>query len=447
MARSPQRASRDTIAAFEAAGSPELVGRACRLQAYRPLPAVTPIATRGPFVAYASPDATFAVTRRILAAASRSILIGIYDLEARYVVDLLKDALSRGVAVTLMLDLDGRSGERPLYDELAAAGATCVPAPSCASRQSRYFSSSHEKILVVDDEWTLVQSGNWSTNSIPRNEVDGGDPAAWVPGNRDMGVAVRSPELAAFFGAVIRGDIDLELNGAGPQAAGGGLADLPAVGAAQAAPRRRPLRTFPSRSFAPEAPVEVMPILSPENYMATIPGLLRSARRSILVEQQYIRGTQPQIRTLLDAIVAARVASPGLTVRIVLAAPFPGARFAKEAAAIRDLAASHDLRLGRDVRILNPRYLAHCHNKLIVVDDQRVLVSSQNWSDLAVTSNREAGLLIPHAPIARYFRAIFNLDWRTGVTRLVARPKEILGPEAAGPTSSIPIAWGDYVEV
>ncbi len=447
MAGTAEPASRATIEALEAAGTPELVSRTCALQAYQPLPTIAPLLSTGPFVAYASPDSTYAVTRRLLAGATRSIMVGIYDLEARHVVDLLKDALGRGVAVTLMLDLDGRSGERPRYDELAAAGATCVPAPSCASRQSRYFSSSHEKVIVVDDEWTLVQSGNWSTNSIPRNEVDGGDPAAWAPGNRDMGVAVRSPELAAFFAGVIRRDIDLELHGAGLQAVGAGLADLPAVAAAQAAPRRRPLRTFASRTFQPSAPVEVTPILSPENYMAVIPDLIQSARRSVFVEQQYIRGTQPQVRVLLDALATARAASPGLQVRIVLAAPFPGARFAKEAAAIRDLATSHDLRLGRDVRILNPRYLAHCHNKLILVDDEQVLVSSQNWSDLALTRNREAGLLIRHAPLARYFRAIFNLDWRTGVTRLVGRPETILGPEAVATSAAIPVDWGDYVEV
>jgi phosphatidylserine/phosphatidylglycerophosphate/cardiolipin synthase-like enzyme len=375
------------------------------------------------------------------------ILVGIYDLTATYVVDLLINAINRGVKVTLMLDLDGRAGEKPAFDRLVAAGAECVPAPSCASEQSRYFASSHEKVIVIDDEWTLVQSGNWSNNSIPRNEIDGGDVNAWVHGNRDMGLAVKSAELAAFFTKVLLRDIDLERNGAGPQAAEPGMAELGEIEAAQKAPERPPLRTFPSRAFAPANAISVQPILSPENYMTAIPPFVGAARKYIYVEQQYIRGAQPQITVLLNAIAQARAASPGLVVRIVVAPPFPGARFEKEAGAIRALEASHGLRLGEHVRILNPRYLAHCHNKLLVVDDERVLVSSQNWSDSAVTLNREAGVLVRDPAMTRYFRGIFNLDWRTGLHTLVARPKQVFGPEALNMPGTIPLEWGDHTEV
>ena len=446
-ARDPPAAPVATFDALIAVGTPELVGRNCRRRPYQPLPAIAAIETKGPFIGYASPDSTYAITRQHIEAARASILIGIYDLTATYIAELLEAAIGRGVSVTLMLDLDGRSGETPLFDRLRAARAECVPAPSCASAQSRFFASAHEKVMVIDDEWTLVQSGNWSRNSIPRNEADGGTSPGWVHGNRDMGIAVRSPEIAAFFTTVLRRDIDLELHPTGPQAAGDGMAALGEIEAAQSAPRRPPLRTFTSRTFSPAEPVTVLPVLTPENYTIAIPSMVAGATRFVYIEQQYIRGAQPGIITLLDAIAAARAASPGLVVRIVLAAPFPGSRFNKEADAIRGLAASHGLELGQHVRILNPRYLVHCHNKLVVVDDRRVLVSSQNWSDSAITINREAGLLIDHPPIARYFRAIFNLDWRTGLRTLAARPEAVFAPEALGSAGTVPLEWGDYAEV
>jgi phosphatidylserine/phosphatidylglycerophosphate/cardiolipin synthase-like enzyme len=442
----PEPAPQGTLEALVAIGTPELVGRNCKRRTYQPLPAVEPLTIDGPFIAYASPDSTYAVTRRLLEGAQSSILIGIYDLTAAYIVELLEDAIGRGVEVTLMLDLDGRTGETPLFDRLATAGAECVPAPSCASAQSRFFASSHEKVVVIDDEWTLVQSGNWSENSIPRNELDGGDPSNWVHGNRDMGIAVKDAGLAAFYTMVLRRDIDLELHPGAPEA---GAADMAAIGeieAAQKAPERPPLRTFTSRTFEPDHAVSVRPILSPENYMSTIPGVIADARRFVYIEQQYIRGGQAQIATLLDAIVTARTSHPGLVVRIVLAAPFPGSRFDREADAIRALSASHGLSLDDQVRILNPRYLVHCHNKLIVVDDARVLVSSQNWSDSAVTLNREAGLLIEDPAIARYFRTIFNLDWRTG-RRTLDPPKGVFAPEALGEPGIVPLESGDYAEV
>lgn len=446
-AREPPPAPAATLDALIAVGTPELVGRNCTRRPYQPLPDIVAIDTLGPFIGYASPDSTYAITRQRIEAAQSSILIGIYDLTATYVVELLEAAMGRGVRVTLMLDLDGRSGETPLFERLRSGGAECVPAPSCASAQSRFFASFHQKVMVVDGEWTLVQSGNWSQNSIPRNEVDGGTSAAWVHGNRDMGIAVRSTEIAHFFAKVLRHDIDLELHPSGPQASGDGMAALGRIEAAQSAPQRPPLQTFASRTFTPAAPVRVLPVLTPENYTTAIPSMIAAASKFVYIEQQYIRGAQPGITILLDAIATARAANPGLVVRIVLAAPFPGPRFNKEADAIRALAASHGLEFGAHVRILNPRYLVHCHNKLIVVDDRRVLVSSQNWSDSAITINREAGLLVDHPPMARYFRTIFNLDWRTGLRTLAARPEAVFAPEALGAPGTVPLEWGDYAEV
>src|SRR4029079_13942223 len=95
-----------------------------------------------------------------------------------------------------------------------------VPSPSCASQHdAKFFRSAHEKFVVIDDETVLVQSGNYSNASIPFNEKDGGDPANFRKGNRDMGVAIRSKPLSAFFNKVLRKDINLELKTGGAEAA------------------------------------------------------------------------------------------------------------------------------------------------------------------------------------------------------------------------------------
>ena len=152
-------------------------------------------------IAYASPDSTFHVTKELMRKATRSILIGIYDFSAPYVKDLLVDAIGRGVKVTLMLDIDSKE-EQACFDELKAKGCDGVPAPSCASTRARYFPCCHEKVIVIDDEWAMIQSGNYSVNSIPDNETEDGK---FVTGNRDMGIAVRSPEVARFFSSSARG--------------------------------------------------------------------------------------------------------------------------------------------------------------------------------------------------------------------------------------------------
>src|SRR5262249_50422564 len=152
---------------------PELVPRNCTLEEYEKV-AVPPVNVTSEVIAYCSPDSTFAVTKKLFDAAKKSIVIGIYDFSAPHMKELLLSALQRGVKIKLMLDIDSKE-EQQLFDELVDLGVKGVPAPSCASKRVHFFSSSHEKVIVIDGEWSLVQSGNYSSHSIPLNVVDGGD--------------------------------------------------------------------------------------------------------------------------------------------------------------------------------------------------------------------------------------------------------------------------------
>ena len=179
-------------------GSIELVPRNCKLKEYKKIKNIPTFNVTSDLIAYASPDSTYAVTRRLLDSAKKEIIIGIYDFSADYMTEILLNALARGVKVSLMLDIDGKK-EEDVFKKLAKFGCKTVPAPSCASDNVHFFPSSHEKVIVIDGTWTLVQSGNYSKNSIPFNEKDGGDPDHFVTGNRDMGVAIRSKPLAEFL--------------------------------------------------------------------------------------------------------------------------------------------------------------------------------------------------------------------------------------------------------
>lgn len=165
---------------------PELLPRSCKLKPYTKLKSVPAISVEDEIVAYASPDSTFAITKAFLDGAQKSILIGIYDFSSDPIKQLLLKAMRRGVNVKLMLDIDSKD-EQALFDDLAQFGAACVEAPSCASKRARYFSSSHEKVIVIDGEWSLVQSGNYSDNSIPPNAEDGGDPTISLPATATAG--------------------------------------------------------------------------------------------------------------------------------------------------------------------------------------------------------------------------------------------------------------------
>lgn len=383
----------------------------------------------GPFIAYASPDSTFAVTRNRLNAARHSILIGIYDLTARHMQSLLERAMRRGVRVSLLLDTKGESEGR-IFRELGELGAETVVAPSAsANSRFRYFSHAHEKIIVVDDEWVLIQSGNWSGTSIPFNQRDGvvGD-GGFDTGNRDMGIAVRSTELAAFFTRLVRADMARGRGeGEGEGEAEPAMAPLAAVEATfvEAAPTQIPDPLFPSARFTPSQLVRVTPVLTPDNYMDVIPGFLRSAKRSVRIEQQYIRASQATIRQLLAPLRAARQENPDLEVKIIVSAKY------EDPGVVQDFLRVMDQDFGFEeethIRFINLDRFVHCHNKLIVVDDERVLVGSQNWSTTAVTINREASLLIEHAGIASYFGRIVDADWEMSAPEAVETAEALFG--------------------
>ena len=171
----------------------EMVPRNCHRQPYQKAP-VPDFEVSGELIAYATPDSTWAVTKPLLEGAQRSILIGMYDFTAEYVRDALLAAMQRGVKVELMLDLDHRTGEDEIFDALVQAGCDGTSAPSCANDNpnARIFASSHEKVIVIDDEIVMVQSGNFTESSLPENPADGVFTDGFLPGNRDMGVVLRS---------------------------------------------------------------------------------------------------------------------------------------------------------------------------------------------------------------------------------------------------------------
>ena len=51
----------------------------------------------------------------------------------------------------------------------------------------------------------------------------------------------------------------------------------------------------------------------------------------------------------------------------------------------------------------------------MIVDDRYVLVSSINWNSNSPNFNREAGVIIDHPGVARYFLDVFEDDWNSMV--------------------------------
>jgi phosphatidylserine/phosphatidylglycerophosphate/cardiolipin synthase-like enzyme len=103
--------------------------------------------------------------------------------------------------------------------------------------------------------------------------------------------------------------------------------------------------------------------------------------------------------------------------------------------------------LGKNIRYIDTSRFVHCHNKMVLVDGKGVLVSSQNWSNSAVSKNREAGVWLTHAGICSYFTQIFENDWKTALKAPDATAKDVVAPEALQAGGYVRVSPADYQEV
>lgn len=368
----------------------------------------------GQCIAYSSPDTTYKVLQERLEAAKDSILIGVYDFTASYIKDILAKALARQVKVSIIYDgRDGVSDENQIIDELARNGANVTRAPS--GSRSAPFPAYHLKVFVVDRNWTFVQSGNFTKTSVP---MEG-------QGNREMGLAVESRELADFFTGVLQSDIELankakfestereldeDSTAYTPYIHVPYLPELRLTGAASKGEKVG----HPTPADKSHNSIRVRPVLSPDHYLKVVEQMLASAQKTVDIQQQYIRPKGPGIQRLLGAIKSTQ--QKGVQVRVMVRQPFVADGSMKDG--FRVLQDAYGWQFGHEIRIFNPRTGMNCGNKLIIVDRKISLVGSANWSEAGVTRSREACLLIDSPEISEYYSRIFQRDWEAGLVTL-----------------------------
>lgn len=344
-----------------------------------------------------SPDCSFRLVRDALNRATKSLDIYIYNASADHLLDLVRGAKNRGVAVRMMYDgMDTRGGER---QKLRSLGVDLKEAPSSGKRQ--VFTVCHQKFVVIDGVSVMLGSANWAATSIPEVTVRG----KFKKGNREWLVDLQDKRVASWFAALFQADWDI------PEM------ELPQGGVTMpTSPALAPLDvlaatvTIPGRVFDIGAPnlggsVQVTPILSPDNYFDLVRDLIRNATHSIDLEQQYIVATGPKTRGLLDELKARKAE---VTIRIIVSPAFAKNWYAT----VETLSAFGLLDC---LRAINLDSFTHLHNKGVLVDERYTIVTSTNMSENSITKAREAGVLIDSGEVAAYYKAVMDVDWEEGI--------------------------------
>lgn len=220
----------------------------------------------------------------------------------------------------------------------------------------------------------MLGSANWATTSIPKLAT----PPHFKKGNREWLVRIDDPSLAHWFKHLFQVDWDIPV--------------LPSPDAFVAVPEplarvfapavlaNVPDKVFSVKQWNLGTPVNVTPIVSPNNYLKLTKRLIEEATISVDIEQQYIISGGPKTEALLALLQRRR---SELTIRIIVSPMFRkvGGVDSWE----RSVASLTAFGLEDCLRGMNLQFYTHLHNKGVIVDRSKVIVSSTNWSENSIT--------------------------------------------------------------
>ncbi|MGE3260144.1 MAG: phosphatidylserine/phosphatidylglycerophosphate/cardiolipin synthase family protein [Bacteriovoracia bacterium] len=354
-----------------------------------------------------APENDLALTLKAISGAKRNLFINIYEFTSDPIADAIEERIQAGVNVEILaenqpvggLSKEGRAVQARLVAAMKQASGNdhFYVMSSHATLAKRRFRFDHGKYAVVDNEAVLIGSENYSPS---------GHPAPGTKGNRGWEVIVRDRNLAQDFSGLFSSDTSL---------AHGDVMDL-----AEAKSAAMKMLLPEEKTFSPEpglVATAVQKITAPENSETALLALLNSARLSIDIEQMMFSSDWgDRSSSLFDAVVAA--AKRGVKVRVLLndESVFNHSKEptkSKNQPTVDALNALGGQGYRVEARIANLKAMGvdYIHNKGLLVDGTKTLVSSINWDENSVLSNRETAVLITGDSVCQYFSALFQRDW------------------------------------
>ncbi|HTA15204.1 MAG TPA: phospholipase D-like domain-containing protein [Solirubrobacteraceae bacterium] len=360
----------------------------------------------------ASPDSGWPVLEGFLKQTGESLTVGLYDFTSAHIETTLTAAMA-GKQLKLVLDHPPQNAtadqtdadtvaylRQALGDDFDQAWAL-----TRLDRQATawiYPTSYHIKVAVRDRSAFWLSSGNWNNSNQP--DIDPGANAADATAarhrDRDWHVVIEHPQLAGIFEDYILNDLSVARSHNGPPESPGLPLPPPTGGASETKAFHE---FFPSDSIT--GTFTFTPLLTPDPgvYVQAIKAMIAGAKQTLYMQFQYIQlpkagsTTSQGFLELVQTVIDRQNA--GVEVKIIMS-EYEKAGYLEQLQAI-------GLNVVNNVKIQN-----NVHNKGIIVDGKRVLVSSQNWSTDGTLYNRDAGIIIDSEPAALYFQKIFLHDWQ-----------------------------------
>lgn len=338
---------------------------------------------------YSSPDSTYDVLTSHLEEAEKEIDLMIYAISHYNLVKILNDTMDRDPTIKInIIACDKHVSSAETTNTRSAIWQLSRKANLTSADVHLYWSNglkydyTHAKFVIIDNKTVLVQSANWAKTGAPR---------IISYGNREWGIVINDQNVVNRFIDVFYEDLLI----AEPT-----YGQLYSSFSSSASSGKYPMN-FPASTF--NQYMKITPIFSPEDSLDAILDLINSATKTLEIQQSYIKldwGGGVSVNPLAEAVVNA--SKRGVAVRIIVQEP---------TSASNNESVNYFLDNSIPVAFSNATYFEFCHNKGVIVDGVKVLISSINWSYTSVTQNRESGVIVENEDVAQFYLEIFNYDW------------------------------------
>jgi phosphatidylserine/phosphatidylglycerophosphate/cardiolipin synthase-like enzyme len=158
---------------------------------------------------------------------------------------------------------------------------------------------------------------------------------------------------------------------------------------------------IPFEPLVKEGEFTVTPLLTPDNYLAATVDLIKSAENLLYIQNQTFNApgeNDEALHQIIDAVLERQDA--GVEVKVIFRSFY----------APDDRQNVEDL-ISMGFKAENIKLQKNCHTKGIIVDDKKIMLGSQNLSNLGVSTNRDASLVFEDVEMVAYFTKIFLHDW------------------------------------
>jgi cardiolipin synthase len=419
----------------------------------------------------ASPDSNLTLIMAAVQSAQTSVLINIYELTSVPLTDLLVSKIQSGVTVQILEEGQPYGGmpsqEQPIETQLIQAmnasgnsnNRYVLMTNQGNTSIKRRFVYDHAKYMVIDSNAVFVGSENYSAS---------GQTPAGKEGTRGWEVFIHSPQLATYFINTFNSDSNPSepdimnlLNSSASLTYSTSSYAYKETKKPKPGKADDPVNSLPSsgttgdQAYSSETAEAISPIFSPDTSQAGILQVINNATSTLDIEQysfEYLWKKSREDSPIYSAMVAA--ARRGVTVRVLLNDDTSGGGDADADSAFVEntdrkgkdkdkggktsddsgsgssssssssapsmntttMQAINQLQaqgLPIQARIANltAMNVYYIHNKGVLADSDKTFVSSINWTENAVTANREAAVILTSPTIHSYYEGLFNQDW------------------------------------